>query len=170
MLRRSVAENATLGRLAPFSRFGLLPPAGPRRAAAALIDRLGVKTAGPDQPVGDLSGGNQQKVALARLLHQCSDVWLLDEPTRGIDVAAKRDVYRAIGGAAADGAAVVFASSYLPELLAICDRVAVLRRGAVVVVKPADEWTAESAVAAAAGGGDTTTVGPAPDGPAETDR
>ena len=153
MLGRTVAENATLGRLAPFSRLGLLPPAGPRRAAAGLIDRLGVKTAGPDQPVGALSGGNQQKVALARLLHQKSDVWLLDEPTRGIDVAAKRDVYAAIGEAAANGAAVLFASSYLPELLAVCDRVAVMRRGRVAAVRPAGDWTAESAVAAAAGGG-----------------
>ena len=160
MAGRSVAANATLGRLAPLAKWGFLNPARPDRAAAGLIDRLGVKARGPRQPVGELSGGNQQKVAVSRVLHQDSDVWLLDEPTRGIDVGAKRDLYRLIGGAAAGGRAVVFVSSYLPELLAVCDRVAVMRRGGLVAVKPAAAWTAEEAMAAAAGGGDTGTRPP----------
>ena len=99
-----------------------------------------------------MSGGNQQKVAVARVLHQRSDVWLLDEPTRGVDVGAKSDLYRLIGEAAAGGKAVVFVSSYLPELLAVCDRVAVMRRGQIVAVRPAGEWTEEAAMAAAVGG------------------
>ena len=152
MLGRTVAENATLGRLSPLATCGVLPPAGPDAAAAALIDRLGVKARGPRQPVGQLSGGNQQKVAVARVLHQNSDVWLLDEPTRGIDVGAKSDLYRLMGEAAADGKAVVFVSSALPELLAVCDRVAVMSRGRLVAVRDAADWTAESALAAAVGG------------------
>ena len=169
MLDRSVAENATLGRLGSLAKWGVLNPARRDRAAAGLIGRLGVKARGPRQAVGDLSGGNQQKVAVSRVLHQGSDVWLLDEPTRGIDVGAKRDLYRLVGEAAAAGTAVVFVSSYLPELLAVCDRVAVMRRGAVVAVKPASDWTAESAMAAAAGAGDTggdATASPLPAGPA----
>ena len=156
---RSIAENATLGDLGRLSRFGLLNPLRPDRAAAGLIDRLGIKARGPRQAVGELSGGNQQKVAVARVLHQGSDVWLLDEPTRGVDVGAKSDLYRLIGEAAADGKAVVFVSSYLPELLAVCDRVAVMRRGAVVAVRPADEWTEETAMAAAVGGAGEPAVG-----------
>ena len=85
------------------------------------------------------------------MLYQNSDVWLLDEPTRGIDVGAKSDLYRLIGEAAAAGKAVVFVSSYLPELLAVSDRVAVMRRGELVAVRPAADWTPESAMAAAVG-------------------
>ena len=162
---RSIAENATLGRLGPFSRFGLLNPAARDRAAAALMTRLGVKARGPAQPVSDLSGGNQQKVAVMRVLHQASDVWLLDEPTRGIDVGTKSDLYRLMGEAAAAGRAVLFVSSYLPELLAVCDRVAVMRRGALVAVRPAAEWTEQTAMAAAVGAGDTGTAPPAGDEP-----
>ncbi|QDT14037.1 Ribose import ATP-binding protein RbsA [Alienimonas californiensis] len=151
MLNRTLAENATLGRLGPLSKCGLLNPAAPNRATAALMQRLGVKARGPGQTAGELSGGNQQKIAVARVLHQDSDVWLLDEPTRGIDVGAKSDLYRLMGEAAAAGKAVLFVSSYLPELLAVCDRVAVMRRGELVAVRPAAEWTAESAMAAAVG-------------------
>ena len=81
------------------------------------MERLRVKAAGPGQAVGTLSGGNQQKVALARLLHQEADVLLLDEPTRGIDVGSKAEIYRLIGELAAQGKAILMVSSYLPELL-----------------------------------------------------
>ena len=90
---------------------------------------LGVKASGPSQAVGTLSGGNQQKVALARLLHQDADVFLLDEPTRGIDVGSKAEIYRLIGEQAAAGKAVLMVSSYLPELMGLCDRIAVMSRG-----------------------------------------
>ena len=152
---RSIAENAALGSLEPLSRFGFLNPARLERAGAALMRRLDVKAHSPRQAVGELSGGNQQKVAVARVLHQDSDVWLLDEPTRGIDVGTKSDLYRLMGEAAAAGKAVVFVSSYLPELLAVCDRIAVMRRGELVAVRDAADWTAESAMAAAVGTGDT---------------
>ena len=80
-----------------------------------------IKSTGPDQPVAQLSGGTQQKVAIARVLHQEADILLLDEPTRGIDVGTKAEIYRLIGELAAAGKAIIFVSSYLPELLAMCD-------------------------------------------------
>jgi ribose transport system ATP-binding protein len=96
-----------------------------------------VRCAGPEQTAGELSGGNQQKVALARLLHQNADVLLLDEPTRGVDVGSKAEIYRLIGELAAEGRAVLMASSYLPELLGICDRIAVLSEGKLLAVRSA---------------------------------
>ena len=97
-----------------------------------------------DRPRPDhanLSGGNQQKVALARLLHQRADVLLLDEPTRGIDVGSKAEIYRLIGEQAAAGKAILVVSSYLPELLGICDRIAVMARGRLSEARPVSEWT-----------------------------
>jgi ribose transport system ATP-binding protein len=93
-----------------------------------------IKCAGPSQPAGELSGGNQQKIALARLLHHDVDVLVLDEPTRGIDVGSKAQIYRLIDELVADrggrpAKAVLMVSSYLPELLGLCDRIAVMRRG-----------------------------------------
>ncbi len=88
-----------------------------------------MKCASVAQPIGALSGGNQQKVALARLLHEGGDVWLLDEPTRGIDVGTKAEIWRLIGERAASSGAVIVISSYLPELLNVCDRVAVFCKG-----------------------------------------
>lgn len=156
-LSLSVADNMTLSRLAPFRRRGFLRPARQRRAVSELIDRLKIKAKGPAQPVGDLSGGNQQKVALARLVHQEASVLLLDEPTRGIDVVSKSQIYEWIGGLAREGKAILFVSSYLPELLGICDRIAVFHRGNLVESRPAAAWDAAGLMAA-------STVGRAPGG------
>jgi ribose transport system ATP-binding protein len=111
--------------------------------------RLEVKASHPDQPVGTLSGGNQQKVAIARVLHQDAELLLLDEPTRGIDVGTKAQIYRLMGELAAQGKSVIFVSSYLPELLSVCDRIAVLARGRLREVRPAGDWTEESIMACA---------------------
>jgi ribose transport system ATP-binding protein len=151
----SVADNLTLSDLSPYRRRGLLGLRRRGRAVADWIGRLKIKAKGPDQKVGDLSGGNQQKVALARLLHQKASVLLLDEPTRGIDVVSKSQIYEWIGGLAREGQAVLFVSSYLPELLGICDRIAVFHRGALVEARPAAAWDAAGLMAAA-------TVGRAP--------
>jgi ribose transport system ATP-binding protein len=151
----SIATNATLSKLAPFTRGGFVDVAARSRAATALTQRLNVKCASVEQPIGALSGGNQQKVALARLLHHDVDVLLLDEPTRGIDVGSKAEIYRLIGELAAGGKAVLFVSSYLPELMGVCDRIAVMRRGEVLAVKPTAEWT-EHAILEAASRGVTT--------------
>jgi ribose transport system ATP-binding protein len=154
-LSMSVADNMTLSDLAPYRRGGLLRPSLQRRGASSWIEKLQIKARGPAQPVADLSGGNQQKVALARLLHQKAGVFLLDEPTRGIDVVSKSQIYEWIGELAREGKAVLFVSSYLPELLGISDTIAVFHRGALVESRPVAEWDAASLMAAA-------TVGRAP--------
>ena len=118
-----------------------------------LLDRLRVKARTPLQSVQTLSGGNQQKVALARLLHQDATVWLLDEPTRGVDVGSKVHLYEAIAEAADAGCAVVIVSSYLPELFGLCDSLAVMSRGQLTPARPLAEWTPESVMAAAIGAG-----------------
>src|SRR5207253_7916005 len=125
-----------------------------RRAVTSWLTKLAVRCAGPDQLVGQLSGGNQQKVALGRLLHQQADILLLDEPTRGVDVGSKAQIYRLIGELAEQGKAVLFVSSYLPELLGICDRLAVMARGRLGAIRPVADWTAEQTMAFATGAGD----------------
>jgi ribose transport system ATP-binding protein len=150
----SIADNLTLSR--PPARFGVVDRAARERATRAIGDRLSLRYRQPGQPVGELSGGNQQKVALARLLHHDVDVLLLDEPTRGIDVASKADVYRLMGELAARGKAILFVSSYLPELLGVCDRIAVMRRGQLGEARDAGDCSEASLLAALvdAGGAD----------------
>jgi ribose transport system ATP-binding protein len=150
-LARSIADNMTYSRLSPYRRFGWLSLRRRARAVAEWLARLDVRCAGPDQAVGELSGGNQQKVALGRLLHQGADVLLLDEPTRGVDVGSKAEIYRLIGDLAARGKAVLFVSSYLPELLGVCDRLAVMVRGRLSAARPVAEWTPEAVMACATG-------------------
>ena len=103
------------------------------------------------ESVRALSGGNQQKVAIGRLLHQQAKILLLDEPTRGIDVGSKADVYEIIAREAAAGCAVLVVSSYLPELFGLCDRIAVMCRGRLSEARPVTEWTPESVMATAIG-------------------
>ena len=103
------------------------------------------------QAVRTLSGGNQQKVALARLFHQDASVWLLDEPTRGVDVGSKAQLYEAIADAADRGCAVILVSSYLPELFGMCDTLAVMTRGSLSPARPIDAWTPESVMEVAVG-------------------
>jgi ribose transport system ATP-binding protein len=145
----SIADNITLS--APPARFGFISRTTRDAAARALGTRLSLRARDPQQMAGELSGGNQQKVAVARLLHHDVDVLLLDEPTRGIDVASKSDVYRLIGELARTGKAVLFVSSYLPELLGVCDRIAVMTRGRLGEPRPAADWTSTSLLEAAIG-------------------
>jgi ribose transport system ATP-binding protein len=138
----SVADNLTLTRLEPLGPGPLIYPSRQRRAAADWIARISVKCRGADQAVGELSGGNQQKVALARLLHHGVDVLVLDEPTRGIDVSSKAQIYRlvedlALGAGGTPPKAILMVSSYLPELLGLCDRIAVMQRGRLQPPRPA---------------------------------
>ncbi|MFN8666831.1 MAG: sugar ABC transporter ATP-binding protein [Gemmatimonadaceae bacterium] len=113
---------------------------------------LQVKARSPWQRVSALSGGNQQKVAIARLLHGEARVLLLDEPTRGIDIGAKAEVYEIIARQAARGCAVLLVSSDLPELFGMCDRLAVMSRGRLTAARPIEDWTPESVLATAIGG------------------
>jgi ribose transport system ATP-binding protein len=145
-LSLSVADNITLSKLKGFGPLGLVLPSKQDKATRRWLQRLDIRCLGPRQPVSSLSGGNQQKVALARLLQHDVDVLLLDEPTRGIDVAAKALVYKLINelasGSPADGhqpRAVLMVSSYLPELMGVCDRVAVMCRGKLGPTYPIEE-------------------------------
>jgi ribose transport system ATP-binding protein len=147
----SIADNVTLTRLRACSRHGILDAARQADQATRAASELGVRMTGPAQPARALSGGNQQKLALARLLHQDADVLLLDEPTRGVDVASRTQIYEAITRAAGRGKAVLMVSSYLPELLGVCDRIAVMNRGRLSPVRPVAEWSAASALEAAIG-------------------
>jgi ribose transport system ATP-binding protein len=146
-----IDDNLTYSRLGPYSRLGWLDLKARRRAVLDWVGRLRIRAAGPEQPVGQLSGGNQQKVALARLLHQEADVLLLDEPTRGVDVGSKAEIYRLIGEQAAAGKAVLFVSSYLPELFGVCDRLTVMVRGQLGPVRDVGGWTPDEVMAYATG-------------------
>ena len=153
----SVADNLTLSKLP-----ALVRPSALRPLTARWLAQLDVRCQGPDQPIGELSGGNQQKIAIARLLHHGVDVLLLDEPTRGIDVSAKAQIYQLIDGLvtrASPPKAVIMVSSYLPELLGVCDRIAVMCRGRRGPARPASEWTDASLVHVAALGSDTDSEG-----------
>jgi ribose transport system ATP-binding protein len=124
-------------------------PNAQRKESQVWIDRLRIRCSGPEQRVGELSGGNQQKVAIARLLRQDVDVLLLDEPTRGIDVGSKEQIYGLIDQLALQGKAVLIVSSYLPELLGTCDRIAVMNKGVLGKPIPIHEATQEHLMAMA---------------------
>lgn len=152
-LTLSVADNLTATRFSACSPgWGWLDLERQRAAAARWIAALHIRAAGPDQAVRALSGGNQQKVAVGRLLHQGAAVLLLDEPSRGIDVGSRAQIYEAITRSAAEGQAVLLVSSYLPELFELCDRLAVMSRGRLSAARPIGQWTPETVLATAIGG------------------
>ena len=155
-LNQSVADNVTVTKFDSCARWGWLDLSAQRKQTERLVNALKIRTHGVQQGVGSLSGGNQQKVIVARLLHQDADVLLLDEPTRGIDIGSKAQVYETIAQCAAQNKAVLMVSSYLPELFGMCDRLAVMSRGRLSTVKAIDEWTPESVLQAAIGGTDHT--------------
>jgi ribose transport system ATP-binding protein len=148
-LPMSVADNITLTGFSSCALRGWLRTATQRAQTRRWIGELAIKVQDPDQPVATLSGGNQQKVALGRLLHQDADVLLLDEPTRGVDIGSKAQIYEVIAASAAKGKAVLMISSYLPELFGMCDRLAVMSRGRLSPVRPIAEWTPELVLHAA---------------------
>jgi ribose transport system ATP-binding protein len=150
-LPMSLADNITCTRYDTVSGRGVIDGRRQRAQGQRWLERLKVKARTPLQAVRTLSGGNQQKVALGRLLHQEATVWLLDEPTRGVDVGSKVHLYEAIAEAADAGCAIVIVSSYLPELFGLCDSLAVMSRGRLTPARPLGEWTPESVMAAAIG-------------------
>ncbi|WP_328535573.1 sugar ABC transporter ATP-binding protein [Streptomyces sp. NBC_00344] len=151
----SVRENIALAALPGLSRFGLVDEKRIDRIVETFMTRLRIKASGPHQKVGELSGGNQQKVLLARWLAMQPKVLLLDEPTRGIDVGAKAEVQKLIDELADDGLGVLLISSDMEELIEGSDRVVVLRDGAVVAELAGDDVTGEQLLhAIAAKGGD----------------
>jgi ribose transport system ATP-binding protein len=161
----SVADNMTMSRLTGLGPWRFVLPSRQRAAAQPWIRRIPIKCSSPAQTVSALSGGNQQKVALARLLHADVDILLLDEPTRGIDVASKSEIYRLIDELAAGepaagraAKAVLIVSSYLPELLGVCDEIAVMTRGRLGPTRPVAQWNEHQLMLAATGKEDSAPV------------
>ncbi len=164
-LNLSIADNVTLSNPRNLGPLGLVLPSKQHRATRPWIRKLSIKCRSPGQRVGDLSGGNQQKVALARLLHHHVDVLLLDEPTRGVDIGAKAQIYQLINelaiGDESTGrkpAAILMVSSYLPELMGVCDRIAVMNRGVLCAIRPRDQWDEHSLMAEAIATETTRTI------------
>jgi ABC-type sugar transport system ATPase subunit len=152
VLPLSVVANLTLPSLDRLSRFGWRHDQAEASLAGELMRSLAIRAASPALPVRNLSGGNQQKVALGRWLPLEPRLLLLDEPTRGVDVGAKREIYQLLDRLTAQGTAILVASSDLPELLALSDRVVVLHRGQVTARLARSEATPERVLAAAMGG------------------
>jgi ribose transport system ATP-binding protein len=152
-LSQTIADNLTYSALSRYVSAGWLNLTRRRHAVIDWLQRLHVRCRGPEQKVVELSGGNQQKVALGRLLHQQADILLLDEPTRGVDVGSKAEIYRLIGELAKQGKAILFVSSYLPELQGMCDTLAVMARGRLSASQQVGRWSAEQIMAYATGGG-----------------
>ncbi len=138
-LTMSIAENLTL----PGRTGWRFSSAANEKEAQGFSTKLRVKARTVQQNISELSGGNQQKVAIARLLHSGCEVLILDEPTRGIDIGSKAEIYELIDGLAKDGKAVLIVSSYLPELLGICDHIAVMNRGVLTEFVPVAETSQE---------------------------
>ncbi|QDV87948.1 sugar ABC transporter ATP-binding protein [Stieleria magnilauensis] len=145
----SIVENLAMGNHDRYTTAGWINLKARLRDAREWIKKVEIKAQDPGQSVSELSGGNQQKVAIARLLAQDAEIYLLDEPTKGIDVGTKAEIYRMMGELAADGKTVIFVSSYLPELLAVCDRVGVMTRGRLAETRDADQWDEEELMVAA---------------------
>ncbi|MFN8669993.1 MAG: ATP-binding cassette domain-containing protein [Gemmatimonadaceae bacterium] len=146
-----VDRNITMSALERVSRWGWIDRAGDAHESSALMQRTGVRAASPQVAIGTLSGGNQQKALLARCLFSSPKVLLLDEPTRGIDLAARADVYRELHALAAEGFGVLLASSDMSEVLTQCHRILVFRQGRIVAEFDREEATEEKVLAAAAG-------------------
>jgi ribose transport system ATP-binding protein len=156
ILHASVRENLALSRSRPL---GLVSRRDEQARAADAVARFGIRCADTDSRISTLSGGNQQKVVVARCILRNPRVLLLDEPTRGVDVGARAEIYRIVADMAASGVAVLIASSDLGELLGLCDRIIVLHEGAVAGELPGTEGT-EERICLLSGGGTEVDRGP----------
>ncbi|MEO6533247.1 MAG: sugar ABC transporter ATP-binding protein [Pseudolysinimonas sp.] len=139
LLEEPVFKNVTLATFARIARYGLLDEKRERAVSRTQIEALELRPPDPDLLAGTLSGGNQQKILLARWLVQGTDILLLDEPTRGVDVGARAEIYGLIRRLAAAGTAIVVVSSEIPEVIGLADRVLVVAEGRVVQTSPATE-------------------------------
>ena len=140
LLTLPCAENITITDVSKISRLGLLQPDVERQKASALVTDLRIKTPSVYQLVGNFSGGNQQKVVIAKWLFRGSKILICDEPTRGIDVGAKREIYDLLWALAATGKGIIFVSSDLPELISMCHRIIVFAQGKIVGELPRSEF------------------------------
>ena len=149
MLPMSVRANLSFAALDRLSRYGIIDRAAERKAVAEMIKLLAIRTDGVDVPVGSLSGGNQQKVVIAKWLMVTPRIILLNDPTRGIDVGTKQEIYQLLRQLADAGAAIIFYSTDYDELIGCCNRVLVLYDGAVKRTLVEDEITERALVASA---------------------
>jgi rhamnose transport system ATP-binding protein len=151
LLEMAVAPNISLAILQKIAVAGWVDTARERRIAVSFVERLGIRTTSIDAAVGSLSGGNQQKVALARWLATEPAVLILDEPTQGVDVGAKAEIHRLMSKLAGKGLAIIMISSELPEILGMCDRIAVMHGGTIMGVVDRSEATQEKLLSLALG-------------------
>ncbi|OLU13550.1 sugar ABC transporter ATP-binding protein [Pseudomonas sp. PA1(2017)] len=152
LLGQPIAANLALGNMPAVSRHGVMRPAAEQALAQRQIDAMRIRCNGAHQAVVELSGGNQQKVVIGRWLERDCQVLLFDEPTRGIDVGAKFEIYGLLGELARQGKALVVVSSDLRELMLICDRIGVLSAGRLIETFDRDDWTQDRLLAAAFAG------------------
>ncbi len=151
VMDHTLGESISIGFTEMLTRFGVIPPRLERSRLAAALTTYGIRATGVDQHIGTVSGGNQQKAMLARWLEREPEVLLLDEPTRGVDVAAKAEIHRLVDSLAAAGKAVVMISSDLPEVLGMSDRIVVMHEGTVVRELTGKESTQANVILAASG-------------------
>ncbi|MBU9673159.1 sugar ABC transporter ATP-binding protein [Planococcus sp. CP5-4] len=149
----TVEENISMANFESISNKGLLSKDKERSLYDRMVKRLGIRTSGPDQAAKSLSGGNQQKVVIAKWLGIEPDVLILDEPTRGVDVGAKKEIYSIINELAARGVAILMISSELPEVIGMADRVLVMHEGKLTADVPKQKMTQETIMHYATGGG-----------------
>jgi len=152
LLPQPIAANVSLGNIGSVARHGIVDAKRENALAKKQIDAMRIRSSGPGQIVGELSGGNQQKVVIGRWLARDCRVLLFDEPTRGIDVGAKFDIYGLMGALAREGRALVVVSSDLRELMLICDRIGVMSAGSLTGVFGRDTWSQDALLAAAFAG------------------
>jgi ribose transport system ATP-binding protein len=151
-LNLALRSNITMSHLDQLSRLGFLDFAGMDQVARTYVDRLDIRASGIMQRVRNLSGGNQQKVVIARWLTLEPKVLILDEPTRGIDVGAKAEIHALMGELARDGVGILMISSELPEVLGVSDRILVMREGRITAQLPRADATQDVIMRAATGG------------------
>ncbi|WP_295479311.1 sugar ABC transporter ATP-binding protein [uncultured Pseudomonas sp.] len=152
LLSQSISANVALGNMPEIARLQVISPQRERALAQRQVDAMRIRCSDADQEVGQLSGGNQQKVVIGRWLERNCPVMLFDEPTRGIDIGAKFDIYTLFGELARQGRALVVVSSDLRELMLLCDRIAVLSDGRLIDTFERDSWTQDQLLAAAFAG------------------
>lgn len=152
LLTQSISANIALGNMPAISKAGVVNRHDELRLAQRQVDAMRIRSASPAQCVSELSGGNQQKVVIGRWLERDCAVMLFDEPTRGIDVGAKFDIYALLGELTRQGRALVVVSSDLRELMLICDRIGVLSAGRLIDTFERGTWTQDELLAAAFAG------------------
>jgi ribose transport system ATP-binding protein len=148
----SIRENISVTRLWSVSRLGWINIAEEKSLADGFAETLSIRCSSCEQKVVQLSGGNQQKVAVAKWIHSDAEVFFFDEPTRGIDVGAKFEIYRILADLAEKGKSIIVVSSDLMELMAICDRIMVMSAGRIAATYPRGQWSQEKIMSAAFSG------------------